>query len=251
MKCKAIFVILLLLVGIGGYCGYRYYHDDVLPEKIIDETHDEQIKLFNRVKPEAQEKTLSNEGMTDPLEPAKEVNDAVVGWITIEGTHIDFPICQAKDNDFYLHNGFDGQYNNELGCPFLDYRCEGDFSGFNSIVYGHHMTQQRMFADIALFKDKAYLQSHQKGTLTLNDGVHNVDFFAYMNVKNTAPAYHAVFVSDSEKEEYIDYIFSDAVYISNYSSDDLKQNDDLHLLLLSTCTFEFTDARGILIGIIE
>ena len=72
-----------------------------------------------------------------------------------------------------------------------------------------------------------------------------------MNVKNTAPAYHAVFVSDSEKEEYIDYIFSDAVYISNYSSDDLKQNDDLHLLLLSTCTFEFTDARGILIGIIE
>lgn len=251
MNRKAASVILLLMIGIGSYCGYRYYQDSVLPEKVLDENHDEQIRLFESVKPELPENPLSNEKTADLLKPAEEVNDGVVGWITIDGTHIDFPICQAQDNDFYLHNGFDGQYNNELGCPFLDYRCEGDFSGFNSIVYGHNISQQRMFADIALFKDKAYLQSHQKGTLTLNDGVHNVDFFSYMNVRNTAPAYHAVFVRDSEKEEYIDYIFSDSVHISNYSADDLKQRDDLHLLLLSTCTYEFTDARGILIGIIE
>ena len=247
MKRKAAFAFLLLIICAGSYCGYRYYHDSVLPEKAVDEAHDEQLALFESVKPE-KNGTVT---VSDPLEPAEEVNDAVVGWITIDGTHIDFPVCQAEDNDFYLHNGFDGKYNNELGCPFLDYRCEGDFSGFNSIVYGHNMKGQRMFADIALFKDQQYLQLHSEGVLTLKDGEHTVRFFAYMNVPDTAPAYHAVFVSAAEREDYIDYIFSEAVHTSGQTADGLKEIDDLHLLLLSTCTYEFTDARGILIGVIE
>ena len=247
MKRKAAFAFLLLIICAGAYCGYRYYHDSVLPEKAVDEAHDEQLALFESVKPE-KNGTVT---LSDPLEPAEEVNDAVVGWITIDGTHIDFPVCQAEDNDFYLHNGFDGKYNNELGCPFLDYRCEGDFSGFNSIVYGHNMKGQRMFADIALFKDQQYLQLHSEGVLTLKDGEHTVRFFAYMNVPDTAPAYHAVFVSAAEREDYIDYIFSEAVHTSGQTADGLKEKDDLHLLLLSTCTYEFTDARSILIGVIE
>ena len=248
MKHKAIIIIILLLICIGGYCGYRYYQDNILPEKIIDQTHDKQIQLFESVKPE---KTVSDDSFSDPLKSAEEINDAVVGWITIDGTHIDYPICQAEDTDFYLHNGFDGKYNNELGCPFLDYRCETDFGGFNSIVYGHNVEQQRMFADIALYKDRAFGQAHQNGTLTMKDGEHNVRFFAYLTAADTAPVYHAVFVSNTEKEEYIDYIFSDAEYTTDYTSEELKENDDLHLLLLSTCTFEYNDARGILVGIIE
>ncbi|HRR76198.1 MAG TPA: class B sortase [Ruminococcus sp.] len=245
MKSKVIFVIIIILICAGAYCGYRYYHDDILPEKAVDDANSEQMELFSQVRPE------HDPDGSDPLKKAEEVNPAVVGWITIDGTHIDYPICQADDNDFYLHHGFDGELNNELGCPFLDYRCENDFSGFNSIVYGHHMSQQRMFADIALFKDKAFLQSHPSGTLTMKDGEHSVRFFAYMNTTNTAPTYHAVFLSKSEKEEYIDYIFSDAQYTAAFTSDELKERDDLHLLLLSTCTYEFTDARGILIGVID
>lgn len=249
MKLKIAAAALVLLIGAGVYCGYRYYREDVLPEKQLDEAHDAQIKLYERVKPKPVSPTHTPE--QNPLEPAEQVNSNVVGWITINGTHIDYPVCQAEDNDFYLHHGFDGESNKELGCPFLDYRCNSDFGGFNSIVYAHHMTRQRMFADIALFKDQSYLNSHRTGTLTLNDGAHNVHFFAYMTVMSTAPAYHAVFVSSSEQEEYIDYIFSDAVYTTTYTADALKQEKDLHLLLLSTCTYEFEDARGILIGVID
>lgn len=245
MKRKALFVSLILLISVGAYCGYRYYHEDVLPEKQVDEAYDELIELFERIKPEIAEcETDSNF-----LKPADEVNSGVVGWITIPGTHIDYPICQAEDNDFYLHNGFDGQYNNELGCPFLDYRCESDFSGFNSIVYAHHMSGQRMFADISLFKNQSFLNAHPTGQLILNDEVRTVRFFAYLNVYPTAPAYHAVFMTDSEKREYLEYIEETADYC-NYSADELDR-DDLHLLLLSTCTYEFNDARGILVGIIE
>ncbi|MBR4628598.1 MAG: class B sortase [Ruminococcus sp.] len=245
MKRKAVIVSLLLLISAGVYCGYRYYHEDVLPEKQIDEAYDKQIELFESIKPEIAE----SEKGCNILEPAEEVNSGVVGWITIPGTHIDYPICQAEDNDFYLHNGFDGQYNNELGCPFLDYRCESDFSGFNSIVYAHHMSGQRMFADISLFKDQSFFNAHSAGQLILNDDVRTVRFFAYLNVYPTAPAYHAVFMTDSEKREYLEYIEETADYCL-YSANDLD-SDDLNLLLLSTCTYEFNDARGILVGIIE
>jgi len=247
MKHKTAFAFLLITIFAGAYCSFRYYHDSVLPDKTIDEVYTDQLVLFESVKPKKNVTFTAS----DPLEPAEEVNDAVVGWITIDGTHIDFPICQAEDNDFYLHNGFDGKYNNELGCPFLDYRCEGDFSGFNSIVYGHNVNGQRMFADIALFREQDYLQLHPTGALTLKDGEHTVRFFAYMNVPDNAPAYHAVFVSAADREDCIDYIFSEAVYTSGHTADELKKKDDLHLLLLSTCTYEFTDARGILIGAIE
>jgi len=247
MKRSIAILLIIILIGAGAYCANRYYREDVLPEKQINEIHDEQIELFKMIKPESSVSADKEE----PLQSAEEVNSSVVGWITIDGTHIDYPVAQAEDNDFYLHNGFDGEYNNELGCPFLDYRCAPDFSGFNSIVYAHNMTEQRMFADIALFKDEAFLQTHPTGTLILKDGPHNVRFFAYMSVSSTAPAYHAVFAGNKEKEEYIDYIFSDSKYTELYTPDELKQDDDLHILLLSTCTFETEDTRGVLAGVIE
>ena len=246
MKKAFISFVLTALIAGGGYCAYRYYQSDVLPEKQLDEAYNEQAELFERVKPEIPQ---SDEKNADLLKEAEDVNDSVAAWLTIPDTHIDYPICQADDNDFYLHNGFDGQYNYELGCPFLDYRCESDFSGFNSIVYAHHMTEQRMFADVSLFKDENYLNTHDTGQLILNDEVHTVRFFAYLNTYPTAPVYHAVFVTDNDKLEYLEYIEENADHC-RLSADEVAV-DDLRLLLLSTCTYEFNDARGILVGVIE
>jgi len=246
MKRKIIIAAAVLLIGAGALGGWVWYRSSVIPERQLDEAHDRQIELFAQIKPEF---SASDSAVT-PLEPAESVNSAAVGWITIPDTHIDYPIAQAEDNDFYLHHGFDGQ-ETDCGCPFLDYRCERGFTGFNSIVYGHHMKHQRMFADIALFKNQSYLRSHPTGTLTLADGAHTVRFFAYLNVHNQAPAYHAVFVTKAERDDYIDYLFAEARYTTGYTPDALKGSDSLHLLLLSTCTYEFTDARGILAGVIE
>lgn len=282
MKRHIMIGIVVLLLGAGCYCGYRYYDDVIRPEQEIAAADDAQNELFLQVKPsvsvnvpvtesiqesEAQA-ALTTETAENLLAPAEEINEHTTAWLTIPGTHIDYPVVQGDDNDFYLHHGFDGQLNQELGCPFLDYRCNADFSGFNSIVYAHHMTKQRMFADIALFKDESFFSSHGYGTLILNDEVHTVQFFAYLNVYPTAPAYHAVFVMDSEKQEYLEYIEETADYclystdelLDMYSTDEDDRDDkddrddsfdNLHLLLLSTCTYEFDDARGILVGVIE
>ncbi len=250
MKFKAAFAVIFLLLCAAAYCGYRYYKEDILPKKQIDEAYDEATGLFGQIRPETRKSEVDTEEADDDLlAAAEEINSRVVGWITIPDTHIDFPIAQADDNEFYLHNGFDGKYNYELGCPFLDYRCGSDFSGFNSIVYAHHMTEQRMFADISLFSDSKFMQEHPEGYLTLHDKVYSVKFFAYLNVYPTAPVYHATFMTASDKKEYLEYIFKEAKYTPLLESEELDENSKL--LLLSTCTYEYEDARGVLVGIID
>ena len=110
------------------------------------------------------------------------------------------------------------------------------------------MTRQRMFADIALYKDGAFFESHRTGSLTLADGTHEVQFFAYLNVPATAPLYQAVFVTPEERRDYLAYILDTAVYCTP-DAGDLTADD--HLLLLSTCTFEYNEARGVLAGVIR
>ena len=164
----------------------------------------------------------------------------------------DVPVVQAEDNDFYLEHGVDGQYNNGLGCPFLDYRCDGDFSGFNSIIYAHHIQgYQALFSDITLFGDRAFMEQHYAGTLITKKDARKVRFFAYLLIPNPSLVFNTDFDDRDGRDAYLDEIFENAEYTSAYTLEELKKNDNLRLLLLSTCAYEFRNARGVLVGVIE
>ena len=184
------------------------------------------------------------------LEKARTTNNECVAWVYIPDTNINFPITQHDDNSFYLDNGIDQKYDFGLGCPFLDCRCEPDFSGFNSIVYGHYMTKQRMFAHVEKFSDESFLDEHKIGYLLVDNQLHEVEFFTYLSVSSTSTAYHTAFFTPNDKSDYINYILMMSNY-SKYSADDLNNIQNLHLLMLSTCTFEYEESRGILVGIIK
>lgn len=249
MKRGVLIGVTVLLAGLLCFCAYRYYDAEIRPEQALSAENEKQLALFSAIRPEDDlpQGGDSAAEAPSPLKEAEQVNSGVVGWVRIPGTSIDYPIAQSEDNAFYLTHGFDGQENGKLGCPFLDYRCDADFSGFNSIVYAHHLKRGRMFADIARFKDSSFMDRCPTGYLITEDGQYTVRFFAYLNVPNTAAAYHTVFVTERERQEYLDYLKTAAEYTRGIDS----IGTDAHLLLLSTCTYEFTDARGVLAGVIE
>ena len=78
----------------------------------------------------------------DPKQPAAEadspITDDMAGWITIDGTDIDYPVMQGKDNNAYLNTDPFGNYS-LTGSIFLDSRSSPDFSDEYSVIYGHHM----------------------------------------------------------------------------------------------------------------
>ena len=86
----------------------------------------------------------------------KEIPD-FSGWITLPDSAIDYPVVQCEDNQRYLTaNAF--QAEDTHGAIFLDYRClPGD--GL-MILYGHHMKDGTMFADVIRYRNSRYHQEH-------------------------------------------------------------------------------------------
>lgn len=96
----------------------------------------------------------------------KEKNTDCVGWLSIPGTSIDFPVMQ--NGDFYLKHDFDGNYT-DYGLPFLDERCSLDSSD-NLIIYGHHMNDGSMFSELLDYEDGNYCKAHPEIILETENG---------------------------------------------------------------------------------
>ena len=87
-------------------------------------------------------------------------NSDFIGWISIEGTNIDYPVMQTPDNpDFYLKHGFDKNYS-DYGVPYVQEECDIDTSD-NLIIYGHNMKNGSMFADLNQYKSRDFYEQHK------------------------------------------------------------------------------------------
>ena len=124
----------------------------------------------------------------DPSNPAAAVDspitDDMVAWITIDGTNIDYPVMQGKDNSYYLNTDPFGDYS-LVGSIFLDSRNSPDFSDEYSVIYGHHMDYGKMFGALDDFLSEKYLRQHSTGTLMIGkkaEKVYDLECFASMKV---------------------------------------------------------------------
>lgn len=87
----------------------------------------------------------------------------VVGWVTVKGTPIDYPIvlAPASNPEKYLHASASGSWS-AYGTPYLDASCSetGLTGSANAVVYGHHMNDGTMFSAFADFYDGGYAAEH-------------------------------------------------------------------------------------------
>ena len=91
-------------------------------------------------------------------------NDAVKGWIKIDGTRIDYPIMQnTEDNNYYLHRDINGK-NSYPGSIYLDSNHDINEIGLH-VIYGHNMKNGTMFKDVTKFMDAVYLKQHQSAVI--------------------------------------------------------------------------------------
>ena len=105
------------------------------------------------------------------------LNPDVCGWLTLDGTRIDFPVVQGADNMVYVNTDVYGNFSLS-GAIFLDSRCPADFTAPYSIVYGHHIEDGGMFGDIVQFTQSDYFAAHTTGILITDDTAYNIALFA-------------------------------------------------------------------------
>ncbi len=162
------------------------------------------------------------------LEKLQKKNSDVIAWIYLPDTTISYPVLQGADNDTYLHTTWDRK-KNRAGSIFLEAANTPDFQDLNTIVYGHHMANGSMFADITDFKKKSFLKKHPYVYIATEDGVRRYQIFAAYETPVESETYRVHFAGDAQKQTALQY------YQKFAANKDLALTAEDKILTLSTC----------------
>lgn len=181
--------------------------------------------------------------MHESYDEVKAINSDVIGWITINGTVIDYPVVRAADNDYYLGRDIEKR-KSAYGAIFMDFRNADPLQQKHIVVYGHNMKNGTMFHDLMNYKQKSFFDENRTINL-LWDGVDTrwEIFLAYIIMPNTI--YHAYtnFPSDQRFADVMNQTieYAKTVKPSNVdASVTIKPSDQV--ITLSTCTYEYDDS---------
>lgn len=171
------------------------------------------------------------------------LNPDVIAWLTVYGTHIDYPVTQGLNNIKYVNTNAEGKYSLS-GSIFLDAGCARDFSDFSSILYGHHMEKQAMFGELGKFSERSYFSEHPYGMLYYDGEEHGLEFFAFVHADayNTR-VFRTRITGESDKQNYLNLLLGMAIHTR-----DIGVTTSDRIILLSTCSSASTNGRDILVG---
>ena len=121
-----------------------------------------------------------------PEKEEKKLCEGHIGWVYIEGTDVDYPLMQGKDNTEFLNKDPYGNFSYS-GSVFLDCACSPDLSDGCSVIYGHHMSGGSMFGCLDSFRDEEYLAEHRSGILQGAGCTYELELFAVLNCPASEP----------------------------------------------------------------
>lgn len=238
--------IIIVCLSIIGYKYYNYNKDDKLNSEIQDlqPVINEASDLDNNSSGENDGQDQSKEGNyvnSANEEELKSINSDYKMWIQIENTNINYPVVQGSDNDYYLKHNFRKE-SNISGTVFVESANDID-NDKNIILYGHNMRNGTMFNNITNYKEESFFNEDNKINIIMNNTLYEYEVFS-VYVKNVSEVNLAI--GFANEDEFINYAYNEAEE-SLYKKDvDFSAEDNL--ITLVTCSYEFTDARTIVVA---
>ncbi|MBQ3756588.1 MAG: class B sortase [Oscillospiraceae bacterium] len=179
--------------------------------------------------------------ITIDFDGLKERNKDIAGWIYCPDTPISYPVVRGADNDYYLYHSFDGDLN-QSGTIFMDMVCEVDLSQDNTILYGHHMNNRGMFASLEDYRQEGYLEEHPIFYYLTPDETYVLPIFSMFLTGGDSDVYAFNFATDDEYTKFLESMTAR----SNYDTGIDVTSDD-HIMTLSTCAYDYDDARYVVL----
>ena len=177
-----------------------------------------------------------------------EMNNDLVGWITIPDTKIDYPVMQTPNKpDYYLNHNFNKDWS-EWGCIYARETCDINTPSDNITLYGHHMADGSMFAQLDKFKSSTFYKAHQTFTFDTLYEHHTYQIIAVFKtsaIVGQGFAYHLFDYADSE-EEFNEFI-STVKSLQYYETGITAEYGDM-LLTLSTCEYTLEEGRFVVVA---
>ena len=174
-----------------------------------------------------------------------EENSDFIGWISIDGTNVNYPVMQTVDTpDFYLKHGFDKAYSN-YGVPYLDESCATGLSN-NLVIYGHNMKNGSMFHDLLNYSTIGYWEDHQTirfDTLSQFNEYQVVLAFRF-DTNNEYFRYNEY--TNMNEDEFIEFMEECRIRQLYDTGVSVEYGDEL--LTLSTCEYTYDNGRFVVLA---
>lgn len=241
----AVILVIIFMIGINYYKNY------------VDEQH--YLGIENNLKEiiKVNQKKTEEENPLDVIEPGdedltttttttttvydiqyekvfstlQEINKDTIGWLTVNNTRIDYPVVQAKDNDYYLRRDY-YQNKNRHGWIFMDYRNNPDELNENTIIYGHNLANQTMFGTLRYALNSYWYKKSANQIITFNTPNENMKFqiFSIYTIPTTNDYLDITFPTTDAYQAYIDLVKGRSIYDFN-----IEVTTGDKILTLSTC----------------
>jgi len=199
------------------------------------------------------------------FEELQKKNPDVLGWLTIFGTSIDYPLLHDPEDNFYYltHNSL--KEPNGSGAIYLDNKNNSNLTDFNNIIHGHHMENHKMFGDLALFTDAEFFEKHEFGNLFFRGQDNGIQIIAAILAEAyDSKLYNTEVQTEEEKVELINHIYEKALFVRGVDLTNKDQSERQRqllkqsitspitphdtLFLFSTCNLRETNGRYIVVA---
>lgn len=221
---------------------------DELPLEAENEepAEETQVEEAAQAEEEMEEKTPAILGKYIELH---EENADMVGWLSIPGTAIDYPVMQKTGNEFYLHHDFYGEENRH-GCLFVK-----DIADVNTprdcfIIYGHNMKDGTMFGNLDEYRSEEYYKehSHLKFDSLYEEREYEIMAVFLSHVYKEGEEgfrYYDFYTADTEEafQEFYENVMENALYDTGVTA---AYGDTF--LMLSTCAYHEEDGRLVVVA---
>lgn len=160
----------------------------------------------------------------------KKINSDVVGWIKVNGTNINYPFVQSKDNKYYLTHSFSKSYNN-AGLVFLDYR-NNNINNRNTIIYAHGRTDKTMFGTLRKVLNNGWINNTNNYVIKISTEKENSlwQIFSIYHIPTTNDYLQTEFKDEREYQRFLNILKNRSNHNFNTS---ITSNNTI--LTLSTC----------------
>lgn len=201
-------------------------------------------------------------GTTDPTQPTTPViptilpelqpfyakNQELVGWITVPGTKISYPVVQSPSRpDYYLNHTFEGKWS-AWGAIYVREACDVFKPSDNITLYGHHMKDGSMFSGLDGYKRKNFWESHQYIYFdTLYERHVYQVICAFKTSANYGEGYAYHLFDDANNEEDFNKFIAKVKSLAYYDTGITAQYGD-KLITLSTCEYSLENGRHVVIA---
>lgn len=193
----------------------------------------------------------TEENIIDKYQPLYQENPDFAGWISIEGTTINYPVMQTqKEPEYYIHRDF-SKRPSYAGTPFIG---SGDLKEGNTdcFIYGHNMRNGTMFADLLHYREEDYWREHPVINLdTLWEHREYEIFMAFDAgeeewAQEEGRLYQAAYGDEKAKDEAIMTLKEKEMYDT-----EITPKPGMPLLYLVTCSYGKEGKRYVVAGVLK